>query len=56
MKGKPSKSSTAWGYILFFCLIAIIITLAIPIFDYAKQKSGGDKGILSVVMLLVIVF
>lgn len=56
MKDKDSKSSTAWGYILFFFVIAAIITLAIPIFSYADQKSGGDKGILSVVMLLVIAF
>ena len=56
MKDKGSKSSTAWGYILFFFVIAAIITLAIPIFSYADQKSGGNKAVLSVVMLLVIAF
>ena len=56
MKGKPSKFSTVWGYVFFFIAIAAIITLAIPIFEYARQKSGGDKAVLSVVMLLVILF
>ncbi|MDE6472640.1 MAG: HAMP domain-containing histidine kinase [Clostridia bacterium] len=56
MKSKSGKSSTVWGYVLFFIAIVVIITLAIPIYDYARQKSGGDKAVLSVVMLLVIVF
>ena len=56
MKGKGGKSSAFWGYVLFFIVIAVIITLAIPIFDYARQKSGGDRAVLSVVMMLVIVF
>ena len=56
MKGRSKKSSPIWGYIVFFVFIAVIITLAIPIFDYARQKSGGDKAVLSVVMLLVIIF
>ena len=56
MKGKPGKYSTALGYLLFFVAIAVIITLAIPIFSYAQQKSGGNVAVLSVVMLLVIIF
>ncbi len=56
MKGKSDKFSTFWGYVLFFIAIVVIITLAIPIYEYARQKSSGDKAVLSVVMLLVIVF
>ena len=56
MKKPSSNNSSVWGYVFFFVAIAAIISLAIPIFDYARQRSGGDKGVLSVVMLLVILF
>ena len=57
MKRRTGKnSSTVWGYVVFFIIIATIITLSIPIYDYARQRSGGDKGVTSVVMLLVILF
>ncbi|MDE6473705.1 MAG: HAMP domain-containing histidine kinase [Clostridia bacterium] len=48
--------STVWRYVVFFVIIAAIITLAVPVYDYARQRSGGDKGVMSVVMLLVILF
>lgn len=55
MSKRPDKS-TVWGYVIFFACIAAIITLAIPIYEYARQQSGGNLGVLSVVMLLVILF
>ncbi|MDE7208946.1 MAG: hypothetical protein K2O31_03610, partial [Clostridia bacterium] len=57
MKRRSGKNTSAvWGYVVFFVVIALIITLSIPIYDYARQKSGGDKVVMSVVMLLVILF
>ncbi|MDE7191550.1 MAG: HAMP domain-containing histidine kinase [Clostridia bacterium] len=55
-RSSDKNSSTVWGYVVFFIIIATIITLSIPIYDYARQRSGGDKGVTSVVMLLVILF
>ena len=56
MKRPTANKSTVWGYVLFFAVIAVIITLAIPTYEYARQKSGGNTGILAVVMLLVVIF
>ena len=56
MSKRPSNKTTVFGYVLFFAAIAVIITLAIPTYDYARQQSGGNKGVLAVVMLLVILF
>lgn len=57
MKKQSGKDKSAiWGYVVFFAVIATIITLAIPIYETARQKSGGDRGVLSIVMLLVILF
>ncbi|MDE6274975.1 MAG: HAMP domain-containing histidine kinase [Clostridia bacterium] len=55
MRSGKDKSAV-WGYVIFFACIAVIITLAIPTYEYAKQKSGGNIGVLAVAMLLVIFF
>lgn len=57
MKKRAGKNASAvWGYVIFFAIIAAIITLSIPVYDYARQRSGDNKGVLSAVMLLVILF
>lgn len=54
---KPNKSySTFFGYILFFLTIAVTVTVAMLLYSYADEKSGGDQGTVAAVMLLVIVF
>lgn len=44
------------GYAILFVTIAVIITVAIMVFDAVSQKFGGDKAVLSVVMLITIAF
>lgn len=44
------------GYVILFVTIAVIITVTIMVFDAVRQKFGGDKLILSVVMLITIAF
>lgn len=53
---RKGNFSTIWGLVIFFAVIAMTITLAIPIYAYVAQKSNGDKLTISVVMLLVIIF
>ena len=42
------------GYAILFVTIAVIITVAIMVFDAVGRKFGGDKAVLSVVMLIKI--
>lgn len=44
------------GYAILFVTIAVIITVAIAVFDAVSQKYGENKAILSVVMLITIAF
>lgn len=44
------------GYAILFVTIAVIITVAIIVFDAVGRKFGGDKAVLSVVMLITIAF
>lgn len=44
------------GYAILFVTIAVIITVAIMVFDAVSQKFGGDRAVLSVVMLITIAF
>lgn len=44
------------GYAILFVAIAVIITVAIAVFDAVSQKYGENKAILSVVMLITIAF
>ncbi|MDE5548742.1 MAG: HAMP domain-containing histidine kinase [Clostridia bacterium] len=55
---KPSKGkiNQFWSYLLFFLVIAVIITITIPIFAVVSQKSGDNKAMQAIVMLLVIIF
>lgn len=44
------------GYAILFVTIAVIITVAIIVFDAVGRKFGGDRAVLSVVMLITIAF
>ena len=56
MKKHKGSKNPIWSYLLFFLVIAVIITVTIPIFAVISQKSGDDKATQAIVMLLVIVF
>lgn len=45
-----------FGSFLFFALIAIVVTVAMFIFGYVNEKTDGDRTVIAVVMLLVILF
>ena len=47
---------TLIGAFLFFLSIATMVTVSMLIYGYVDEKSGGDRAIVSLVMLLVIVF
>ena len=53
---KNRKVNQIWSYLLFFLVIAVIITVTIPIFAVVSQKSGDNKTAQAIVMLLVIIF
>ena len=55
-KPKDRKANQIWSYLVFFLVIAVIITMTIPIFAVVSQKSGDDKAMQAIVMLLVIIF
>ncbi|MDE5991404.1 MAG: HAMP domain-containing histidine kinase [Clostridia bacterium] len=55
-KRKGRRIDPIWSYLLFFLVIAAIITVTIPIFSSVREKSGDNKATQAIVMLLVIVF
>lgn len=53
------RRGAGWSFIgalLFFVTIAVTVTVAILLNEYVNEKSGGDKGVIALVMLLVIIF
>ena len=44
------------GVAAFFTLIAAVVTVAMLLFGYVNEKSGGNRTVIAVVMLLVILF
>ena len=44
------------GVAAFFALIASVVTVAMLLFGYVNEKYNGDRTVIAVVMLLVIVF
>lgn len=55
MKDKK-RHSTIFGVIMFFLLVASIVTISMLIYGYANEKSNGDNRIVAVVMLFTVVF
>ena len=48
---KKRRFLSVAGYAILFVTIAVIITVAIMVFDVVSQKFGGDKAVLSVVII-----
>lgn len=56
MKGRRRKSiASVTGYALFFLTIAATVTVALMIYSLVDGKSGGNKALIAVIMLVVIV-
>ncbi len=53
---KKRRFLSVAGYAILFVTIAVIITVAIIVFDAVGRKFGGDRAVLSVVMLITIAF
>lgn len=53
---KKRRFPSVAGYAILFVTIAVIITVAIMVFDAVSRKFGGDRAVLSVVMLITIAF
>lgn len=45
-----------WGALFFFLTIALTVTVAVMLYGYVDEKSGGDRATISLVMFLVIIF
>ena len=45
-----------FGALLFFITISLTVTLAVTIYAYVYESTGGERGIVALVMLLVILF
>ncbi len=55
MRRKNSRWSLL-GSLLFFATIALTVMLAVMIYARVDEKTGGDRGVISLVMFLVILF
>ena len=47
---------TFFGSLLFFLTISLIVTAAIVIYAKVDESTNGDRGVVALVMLLVVVF
>ncbi|MBQ8684986.1 MAG: HAMP domain-containing histidine kinase [Clostridia bacterium] len=55
MNDKNAKFSF-WGAVIFFITVAATVTVAMLVFSWVNEKSGGDRQTIALVMLLVILF
>ncbi|MBQ7923793.1 MAG: HAMP domain-containing histidine kinase [Clostridia bacterium] len=44
------------GAIIFFCTVALVITVSLLVFGLVDEKTNGDRTTIAVVMLLVVLF
>ena len=47
---------TVFGSLLFFATIAITVMIAVMIYAWVDERTGGNRNIVALVMLLVITF
>lgn len=47
---------TFFGSLLFFITISMTVTFAVTIYAYVDDRTAGDRGIVALVMLLVVLF
>ncbi|MBE5744862.1 MAG: HAMP domain-containing histidine kinase [Clostridiales bacterium] len=55
MKRRNARISFV-GALIFFCTVAIAVTVAICIYVVVDKKSNGDRRTIAIVMLLVVLF
>lgn len=55
MKRKRSPLTAVWGYALFFLVITVAVMSAVLIYTAVNETAAGDKRVISVTMLFVIV-
>ncbi|MBQ8885333.1 MAG: HAMP domain-containing histidine kinase [Clostridia bacterium] len=47
---------TFWGALIFFATVAVVVMVAVEMYVYVDKKSGGDRKVISIVMLFTILF
>lgn len=55
-KSRKQNHASVWGYIIFFLTISVVVTIALSVFVMVNRTSGGDQGLITATMFLVIVF
>lgn len=53
-QNRINRTPTVVGYVMFFLLVAAIVTVAVLIYSVVAEKSGGNKTVISVTMLCVV--
>ncbi len=55
MKRKGTQFSTS-GVLLFFITMAVTVSVALFTYGFVDEQTGGDKKVVAIVMLLVVIF
>lgn len=53
---KKKSGFSFWGGVIFFLTIAAVVTVAVVLYGYVDERSGGNKKTISLVMFLVVLF
>ncbi len=51
MKRRTGRGISLVGYLLFFLTIAATVTVAVFVYDFCAERSGGNRGLIAGVML-----
>lgn len=56
MRREPKKKTSSWlGYLIFFLTIFVTVTVSLTLFIWVNRKTGGNRWLLVLVMMLIIV-
>jgi len=56
MRREPKKKTSSWlGYLIFFLTIFVTVTVSLTLFTWVNRKTGGNRWLLVLVMMLIIV-
>ncbi len=55
MKNGRSKFNTVMGYIIFFLTVSVTVALALVVYELLERSENGQKGIITLAMLAVII-
>ena len=56
MRREPKKKTSSWlGYLIFFLTIFVTVTVSLTLFMWVNRKTGGNRWLLVLVMMLIIV-